>query len=235
MAAAATGAATATATAGASSLNTAAAGLGIASAVGNIVSVPFNTYNTMSAAKTEARNAAATAAALSKERIRTLEIFDRESRSLAADQTVSYIMSGVELTSGTPQSVMEMSRAEREADRKAIDENYRIQIENARRAEKAAKKASKNAFLGGMAQAAATIGTAAIVFSDERLKEDLILVGKADNGLNIYLGKYTQESGLDDGKVHLFLIAQEVEKIKPEAVKKHENGFLMVDYAKALL
>jgi hypothetical protein len=82
---------------------------------------------------------------------------------------------------------------------------------------------------------AGTAISLAAVFSDERLKEDLILVGKANNGLNIYLGRYTKESGLDDGKVHLFLIAQEVQQIKPEAVKKHENGYLMVDYASALL
>lgn len=88
--------------------------------------------------------------------------------------------------------------------------------------------------IGGVAQMAGTVGALA-VFSDERLKEDLILVGKANNGLNIYLGKYTKESGLNDGKVHLFLIAQEVQQIKPEAVIKNENGYLMVDYAKALL
>lgn len=217
-----------------SSLAEVSAGLNVASSVGNIIATPFAIGNAMSAAKTEARNAAATAEALEIERKRTLNIFDRESRNLAAEQTISYIMSGVELTSGTPQNIMSATHAEREADRAIINQNYEMQIANARAAEKAAKKSGKRSLIGGIAQMAGTVGALA-VFSDERLKEDLILVGKANNGLNIYLGKYTKESGLDDGKVHLFLIAQEVQQIKPEAVIKNENGYLMVDYAKALL
>lgn len=218
-----------------SSLAEISAGINVASSVGNIIATPFAIGNAMSAAKTEARNAAATADALEIERKRTLGIFDRETRNLAAEQTLAYIMSGVELTSGTPMSTMEASRREREADRSVINQNYETQIANARAAEAAAKKAGKNSLIGGAAQMAGTAITLAAVFSDERLKEDLILVGKANNGLNIYLGKYTKESGLDDGKVHLFLIAQEVQQIKPEAVKKHESGYLMVDYASALL
>lgn len=234
MAAAASGASSAGASS-ATSLSNISAGLNIASAVGNIIATPFAIGNAMSAAKTEARNAAATAEALEIERRRTLGIFDKETRNLAAEQTLAYIMSGVELTSGTPMSTMEASRKEREIDRSVIEQNYQTQIRNARAAEKAAKKAGKNALLGGVAQMAGTAISLAAVFSDKRLKEDLILVGKANNGLNIYLGKYTKESGLDDGKIHLFLIAQEVQNIKPEAVIKNENGYLMVDYAKALL
>lgn len=217
-----------------SSLAEVSAGINVASSVGNIIATPFAIGNAMSAAKTEARNAAATAEALEIERKRALGIFDRETRNLAAEQTISYIMSGVELSSGTPQATMESTLAEREADRIALNQNYQTQIDNARRAEEAAKKSRKRSLISGIAQMAGTIGSLA-VFSDERLKEDLILVGKANNGLNIYLGKYTKESGLDDGKVHLFLIAQEVQKIKPETVIKNENGYLMVDYAKALL
>lgn len=217
-----------------SSLAEISAGINVASSVGNIIATPFAIGNAMSAAKTEARNAAATADALEIERKRTLGIFDKETRNLAAEQTLAYIMSGVELTSGTPMSTMEASRKEREIDRSAIELNYQTQIANARSAEAAAKKAGKRSLIGGIAQMAGTVGALA-VFSDKRLKEELILVGKANNGLNIYLGKYTKESGLDDGKVHLFLIAQEVQQIKPEAVKKHESGYLMVDYASALL
>lgn len=229
MAAAATGASSAT------SLSAASAGLNIAGAVGNIIATPFAIGNAMSAARTEAGNAAATAEALEIERRRTLGIFDKETRKLAAEQTIAYIMSGVELTGGTPVSTMTATYAERESDRETINRNYLTQIRNARKAEEAAEKSGTNAMLGGVAQMAGTAISLAAIFSDKRLKEDLILVGKANNGLNIYLGKYTKESGLDDGKVHLFLIAQEVQKIKPEAVIKNENGYLMVDYASALL
>jgi hypothetical protein len=85
---------------------------------------------------------------------------------------------------------------------------------------------------GGSTAAAA--GGTAVAASDRRLKTDLRLVGKSDNGLNIYLGKYKPESGLDDGKYHLFLIAQEVKDVVPEAVIEDESGYLKVDYMKAL-
>lgn len=98
----------------------------------------------------------------------------------------------------------------------------------------AANKAGKTSLIGSAIGALGTIGAAAAIFSDRRLKEDLKLVGKSKNGLNIYLGRYTKESGLDDGKQHLFLIAQEVKDVVPEAVVEDESGFLKVDYAKAL-
>lgn len=98
----------------------------------------------------------------------------------------------------------------------------------------AAKKAGESQLLGSAIGALGTVGMAAMMFSDRRLKRDLKLVGKSHNGLNIYLGRYTEESGLDDGKWHLFLIAQEVQEVVPDAVVEDESGYLKVDYAKAL-
>lgn len=98
----------------------------------------------------------------------------------------------------------------------------------------AAKKAGESQLLGSAIGALGTVGLGALMFSDRRLKRDLKLVGKSHNGLNIYLGRYTEESGLDDGKWHLFLIAQEVQDIVPDAVVEDESGYLKVDYAKAL-
>ena len=97
----------------------------------------------------------------------------------------------------------------------------------------AAKSAAKSDI---WSSAVGALGTAALAFalSDKRLKEDLKKVGKSENGLNIYLGKYKKESGLDDGKKHLFLIAQEVKDVVPEAVIEDENGYLRVNYEKAL-
>jgi len=98
----------------------------------------------------------------------------------------------------------------------------------------AANKAAESNLIGSAIGALGTIGAAAAIFSDRRLKTDLKLVGKSANGLNIYLGRYTKESGLDDSKQHLFLIAQEVQEVIPEAVVEDESGYLKVDYAKAL-
>ena len=56
-------------------------------------------------------------------------------------------------------------------------------------------------------------------FSDKRLKENLKPVGKLNNGLKVYVGNYKKETGLDT-RPQLFLLAQEVQKKKPEAVTK---------------
>ena len=84
------------------------------------------------------------------------------------------------------------------------------------------------------------LGAAAIMaMSDKRVKENLIPVGKLDNGLTVYVGNYKEE--IDPNKMkQLFLIAQEVKEIHPEAVQEFKvEGFdepiLAVDYAKAVL
>ena len=75
-------------------------------------------------------------------------------------------------------------------------------------------------------------GAIAGAFSDKRLKENLKPVAKLKNGLTIYLGNYTKESGLDMTP-QLFLIAQEVEKINKEAVGERD-GFKTVRYEMAV-
>lgn len=69
-------------------------------------------------------------------------------------------------------------------------------------------------------------------FSDKRLKENLEPVGKLNNGLKVYVGNYKKETGLDTTP-QLFLLAQEVQKKRPEAVKK-QLGALAVNYKKAV-
>jgi hypothetical protein len=69
-------------------------------------------------------------------------------------------------------------------------------------------------------------------FSDKRLKENLKKVGSLANGLNVYVGNYKKETGLDT-RPQLFLLAQEVKEKHPEAVGKR-FGALTVDYSKAV-
>lgn len=64
-------------------------------------------------------------------------------------------------------------------------------------------------------------------FSDERLKTDIKRVGKTDEGLPVYTYRYK-----GDGTIHMGVMAQEVLKENPDAVRMHESGFLMVDYGK---
>jgi|GEM_PF-298648 len=87
------------------------------------------------------------------------------------------------------------------------------------------EQAEKNAMLGGLFGLAGT----AIAYSDRRLKEDIHKVGETPDDLGIY--SYRYKGG---GPLRLGLIAQEVEKEKPEAVVKSPDGFKMVDYRKAL-
>ena len=83
--------------------------------------------------------------------------------------------------------------------------------------------------LGGGVKA---VGSALGSLSDIRAKENLTPIGKLDNGLTIYSGSYRPETGLDT-RPQLFLIAQEVMEVKPDAVSENTDGFLMVDYDKA--
>ena len=64
-------------------------------------------------------------------------------------------------------------------------------------------------------------------FSDRRLKEDVREVGKTNDGQPIYAYKYKGEP-----RTQLGLMAQDVEKVKPEAVGE-VGGYKTVDYEKA--
>lgn len=86
--------------------------------------------------------------------------------------------------------------------------------------------------LNNLLSTGATIGAAALMASDKRLKENLKPVGKLDNGLKVYVGNYKEETGLDTTP-QLFLLAQEVEKKNPDAVGE-KGGYLAVNYKKAV-
>lgn len=79
---------------------------------------------------------------------------------------------------------------------------------------------------GGDGLGLAGIATMPAAFSDRRLKTNIRPIGKADNGLIIYSFKYKW-----GGPTQLGYMAQEVQKINPEAVGERD-GFLTVDYSK---
>lgn len=76
---------------------------------------------------------------------------------------------------------------------------------------------------------AKTIASIVSLASDSRFKENLKKIGKLDNGLNVYLFNYK-----NDKTPRIGLIAQEVQKINPEAVTADKSGFLYVNYALAV-
>jgi len=89
----------------------------------------------------------------------------------------------------------------------------------------AAGAAAKSSWQSGIFQG---LGSAAGGFmaSDKRLKTDIKKVGKTDKGLPIYTYKYK-----GDNKTQMGVMAQEVEKKTPSAVKMI-GGYRAVDYTK---
>lgn len=83
----------------------------------------------------------------------------------------------------------------------------------------------------GIGEALATFATwVASLFSDERLKTDITKVGATAEGQPIYTYKYKD----NPITTHMGVMAQETLKYHPEAVSRHPNGALMVNYAKLL-
>jgi hypothetical protein len=84
---------------------------------------------------------------------------------------------------------------------------------------------AKNAQKDSDMQTALQLGaTAAMFFSDRRLKSDVNLIGVAA-GLPAYEYKIF-------GKTERGFMADEVQTLYPDAVHEHPSGYLMVDYAK---
>lgn len=84
--------------------------------------------------------------------------------------------------------------------------------------------ASQNATRGGLFQLGGSIGSAAIMASDAKLKANIAKIGNLRNGLNIYSYNY-----LGDDLIRVGVMAQEVEKVLPNAVSMR-NGYMAVDY-----
>lgn len=85
--------------------------------------------------------------------------------------------------------------------------------------------------LGGLGSAASGIASLFSLFpgSDRRMKEGIEQIDVLDNGLPFYLFRYK-------GGVIFYagVMADEVERVHPEAVYANDDGFLMVDYERAV-
>ncbi|MFN9029634.1 MAG: tail fiber domain-containing protein [Betaproteobacteria bacterium] len=86
---------------------------------------------------------------------------------------------------------------------------------------------SNNSLFDGIAGMAAG-GAMRWALSDKRAKTDIKKVGKLDNGLPVYTYRYK-----GDGRPQLGLMAQDVKKKVPEAVRKADDGLYRVNYALA--
>jgi hypothetical protein len=71
--------------------------------------------------------------------------------------------------------------------------------------------------------------------SDIRTKENIKQVGVLPNGLSVYEYEYKDEfKGITGSGKHYGVMAQEVEKVIPEAVGIHWTGYKSVDYSKVI-
>lgn len=75
--------------------------------------------------------------------------------------------------------------------------------------------------------AAPTPGPTPGPVSDIRLKRDIVLLCRLQNGLGLYRYRY-----LSSDTVYVGVMAQEVERIVPDAVVSGQDGYLRVDYAR---
>ena len=87
--------------------------------------------------------------------------------------------------------------------------------------------AARSQGLGSIFGAAGSLGGAAILASDRRLKTAIRRIGTLANGIATYAFKYIGDS------MHQFgVMAQDVLRIKPDAVHSLPNGYMAVDYRK---
>ena len=68
------------------------------------------------------------------------------------------------------------------------------------------------------------------MFSDRRLKTDIKRVGALENGLPVSLFRYK-----GDPTPRIGLMADEVERVRPEAVIERPDGFKVVRYDRAVI
>ncbi len=86
----------------------------------------------------------------------------------------------------------------------------------------------QNAIYGALGSAAGGIGGGMMMKSDRRAKTDITRVGELDNGLPVYSFRYKE-----GGPFQIGLMADEVEKVHPEAVVEI-NGVKYVRYDQAV-
>lgn len=100
-----------------------------------------------------------------------------------------------------------------------------------------AAQAQESAGYGQAAGAAASayLGYLAFAASDPATKQNVSRLGVRPDGLNIYSFEYKPEYQAAWGEgTHVGLMATEVQKLYPDAVVRHPDGYLMVDYSKVM-
>lgn len=145
--------------------------------------------------------------------------------------TLNAVRTGAQVTNPTFSSVPQQATTQGPDMLGAAQAQYGAQMGQYNAQQAGQNNMMNGLFSLGSAYAGSPTGAAQIagLFSDRRLKADIKLVGKLDNGLNVY--QYRYKAG---GPTQLGLMADEVEKVSPNAVATHESGYKMVDYSKVM-
>ena len=100
-------------------------------------------------------------------------------------------------------------------------------------AQQQAESASAAGFGSALGSVAGAYG--AFKTSDIRVKQDIVQVGRLDNGFPLYAFQYKPEFRDECGHgFHIGVMAQDIEQVIPDAVSVHADGYKMVDYGKVL-
>ena len=100
-----------------------------------------------------------------------------------------------------------------------------------------AQQEAESASSAGMGELLGTgMGIAAKLYmSDIHVKQNITQVGYLDNGFPLYAFEYKPQFQHECGHgLHIGVMAQDVEKVIPDAVSIHASGYKMVDYGKVL-
>ena len=90
------------------------------------------------------------------------------------------------------------------------------------------RTSQNNAVLGGLAGIGGSLASG-WAMSDERMKENKKKIGKLNDGTDVYSFDYKPKMG---GGFSIGVMAQDIEKSHPDAVKKGDDGFRRVNYKK---
>jgi hypothetical protein len=101
-----------------------------------------------------------------------------------------------------------------------VNQNYQNQLSTWQQ-----NNANSQSLLGGLLG----FGGQLAALSDKRAKKDVEKVGQL-KGHGLY--EYRYKGKHDDGKRHIGVMAQEVEKMRPDAVSRRPDGLRQVDYGK---
>lgn len=105
---------------------------------------------------------------------------------------------------------------------------YNARYANASRTSNTTNQGSFLATMTGVGRLLGGAGAAyeSGIFSDRRLKRNIVRIGELLNGIPTYLFQY-----LNHAPFYIGVMADDVEKVKPEAVKTGRFGFKSVNYA----